>query len=205
MKRFPLSLSISASVVAMLAMTSCNVLGSGPDVEEEERGGPNFGVSGEVYEPPPPAVHPFEFTLEVPAEVDAGESVAMKFGIRNAGTEADVLEVGSSGGAEGIYYVLFVVTDLEGRVIYERFPSGAVLNLAGGAIPLEPDETKVLVWPEEWESGGWDQRDMNGDAVAPGRYQVFGSVRYTVRSETRQAGTSNLRWGGSGPWVLTIR
>lgn len=205
MKRFQQSLNIPASVVAMLTMASCNVLGSGPDVDEEERGGPNFGVSGEVYEPPPPAVHPFEFTLEVPAEVNAGESVPMKFVIRNAGSEADVLDVGNSGGTEGVYYVLFVVTDLEGRVIYERFPSGAVLNLAGGAIPLGPDETKVLVWPEEWESGGWDQRDMNGDAVAPGSYQVFGSVRYTVKSETRQAGISNLRWGGSGPQILTIR
>jgi hypothetical protein len=114
--------------------------------------------------------------LVSPSRAIVGTAVPFKLVVKNTGTaKAQVLQV-----APGPVYDV-TVTRPDGRIVWQRMPPDAVLLTAGTLYTLAPGQSREL------ETISWDQRDLHGRMVEPGRYMAhgvfYGGVAYSGKSE----------------------
>lgn len=124
----------------------------------------------------PDSVHPLRVHVEAPARAGLGAAVPIRLRVTNTGnTQVVVLQV-----APAPDYDVTVTRD-DGRLVWQRLPTDAVLTTAGLQYPLAPGESHNLEVIE------WDQRDLHGRRVGPGRYWVqgifYGGVAYSGQRE----------------------
>ncbi len=83
--------------------------------------------------------------------------------VSNAGsTKADVLQ-----SYPGPDYDVTIAQE-DGRIVWRRVPPDDILPTAGALYTLGPGESRDL------ETISWDQRDLHGRQVEPGRYMIQG-------------------------------
>jgi hypothetical protein len=114
-----------------------------------------------------------------------GTAVPIKLVVSNTGgTKVQVLQA-----APPPAYDL-IITRKDGRVIWRRLPPDAVLATAGLLYSLTPSQSYDL------ETISWDQRDLHGRQVEPGRYEIkgsfYGGVAYSGQNEIQSDTVSLL-------------
>jgi hypothetical protein len=114
-----------------------------------------------------------------------GTAVPVKLVVSNTGsTKVEVLQK-----APAPVYDL-TITRKDGRIVWQRLPPDGVLLTAGDLYSLAPGQSQEL------ETISWDQRDLRGRQVGPGRYEIqgifYGGVAYSGHSEIQSDTVSLL-------------
>ncbi len=104
----------------------------------------------------------------MPSEVQSGENVPVTLAVTNASDER--VDLGLGGRDDGGYQASFdfLITDNAGDDVACKLCGGRVAEQSLSYRSFEPGETLHLAWD-------WDQRDSDGEVVAPGTYWVRGT------------------------------
>lgn len=115
---------------------------------------------GRLPEPPPIPLQFLSLWLEVPAEIQAGETVPLKLKVKNTGECTFKLSLGGRPAHD------FIVTSLDGTEVWHWWHRQPVQRVI---------VEKTLQPGEELEfEVDWDQKDNDGDPVPPATYFVQG-------------------------------
>jgi len=116
--------------------------------------------------------------LDVPSEVQVGETVPLKLTVENV---AEVPVEFHTGGRPDTNYVGgydFVVAHPDGSEVWSWLKSGVVVEAILSKVTLQPDEQ--LQFEQEWP-----QKDLEGRPVGPGEYLVRGVLTGETTSGQR--------------------
>lgn len=119
------------------------------------------------YNPPPAEF--LEMKLDIPDEIEWGETVELILEVKNTREENIVLQVLTEPyvwGEEDRGFFDFMVSD-EANRLHWRYFHGAVVESITTSIPLKPGETIRL-------NHKWDGKNLNGHTMIPGRYEITG-------------------------------
>jgi hypothetical protein len=133
----------------------------------------------------PDSMHPLRVHVEAPKRAVVGTAVPIKLVVSNTGgTKVEILQK-----APAPDYDL-TITRKHGRIVWQRLPPDGVLLTAGLLYSLAPGQSHEL------ETISWDQRDLHGRQVGPGRYEIqgifYGGVAYSGHSEIQSDTVSLL-------------
>ena len=100
--------------------------------------------------------------------MQSGQKVALRLAVTNVGEKP--LDLGLGGREDGGYQASFdfFIADANGEEVTCKLCGGRVADLSLSYPSFEPRETLELEWD-------WDQRDNDGQPVAPGTYWVRGT------------------------------
>ncbi len=130
-------------------------------------------------------MHPLRVHVEAPRRAVVGVAVPIKLVVSNTGnTKVQVLQAVPPPAYD------LTITRKDGRVVWQRLPPDAYLSTAGLLYSLAPSQSHDV------ETISWDQQDLHGRQVEPGRYGIqgvfFGRVAYKGQSEIQSDTVSLL-------------
>jgi hypothetical protein len=123
--------------------------------------GPDVSVAG--GQTPSVSTHALRVHVLVPAHAAVGTKIPIELVVSNAGSTKTLV---SQISPPPVYDV--AIARVDGRIVWRRLPPDYVLLLAADQYTLAPGESRHL------ETISWDQVDLHGHQVEPGRYTVQG-------------------------------
>jgi hypothetical protein len=123
-------------------------------------------------------MHALRVHVVAPGRAVAGRAVPLRLVVSNTGsTKVDVLQ-----SADPAPDYDLTVAGEDRRIVWKRVPPDDILTLAGFRYTLTPGESHDL------ETILWDQRDLHGRHVEPGRYTIqgvfYGGVAWSGEYQT---------------------
>ena len=131
------------------------------------------------------SIQPLRVHVAAPRRAVVGTAVPIKLVVSNSGrTKVQVLQAVPPPAFD------LTITRKDGRVVWQRLPPDAYLATAGLLYSLAAGQSHDV------ETISWDQRDLHGRQVEPGRYEIqgifYGRVAYSGHSEIQSDTVSLL-------------
>jgi hypothetical protein len=131
------------------------------------------------------SIQPLRVHVTAPRRAVVGTAVPIKFVVSNSGsTKVEVLQAVPAPAFD------LTITRKDGRVVWQRLPPDATLASAALVYSLAAGQSHDV------ETISWDQRDLHGRQVEPGRYEIqgmfYGRVAYSGHSEIQSDTVSLL-------------
>jgi hypothetical protein len=152
--------------ILIILTVSCNLFNSdNPD-------NPSNWPEWDAHHYPPPAELLEMKLVEVPVVIEQGQTVELKMEVKNLRDEDLLLAVGGAPAFQSShpeYYGQFdfMVTAFDENTLYWRYYYK--FGLFDGILGVEISAGETLVLTHEW-----DGRDVNGQIMKPGRYNITG-------------------------------
>ena len=165
-------------------------LGAAGCAGQSSKPGPALSTAGADYsrgdlQAGSDSIQPLRVHVAAPRRAVVGTAVPIKLVVSNSGrTKVQVLQAVPPPAFD------LTITRKDGRVVWQRLPPDAVLATAGLLYSLAAGQSHDV------ETISWDQRDLHGRQVEPGRYEIqgtfYGRVAYSGHSEIQSDTVSLL-------------